>query len=297
MKKLHNKKGFTLMELLIVIAIIAVLVAVGVPTFTAQLEKSREATDLANIRGAYAEVKTKGMTEEYEEPITLTLQQKKQGWVIDDAETTLNKLATVDGAPQDGDNTATVSWDAEEKTVLISFDGAAAEEDKFSGLDATGKEIKDLATAILEIIQGRYDYSTDIMDRQYADSGIIFHGSPYTDTYRGNRFVDPYTVHLSYSDLNRLGPGSKNNAPVTYATLLQSKGYDASTLEKISKDTDAYIYFNDKSEPLSISYKDGSTYHMIYLDSGNTVEYSNAADRFIIAYYEDYGHEKDISGK
>ena len=31
------------------------LVAVSIPIFTAQLEKSREATDLANVRSAYAE--------------------------------------------------------------------------------------------------------------------------------------------------------------------------------------------------------------------------------------------------
>ena len=54
MKRL-NKKGFTMAELLIVVAIIAVLVAIAIPIFTTQLEKSREATDVANIRSAYAE--------------------------------------------------------------------------------------------------------------------------------------------------------------------------------------------------------------------------------------------------
>ena len=49
-----NKKGFTLAELLIVVAIIGVLVAVSIPIFTAQLEKSREATDMANLRAAKA---------------------------------------------------------------------------------------------------------------------------------------------------------------------------------------------------------------------------------------------------
>ena len=55
MKKLGKKKGFTLAELLIVVAIIAVLVAIAIPVFTTQLEKSKEAADLANIRAAYAE--------------------------------------------------------------------------------------------------------------------------------------------------------------------------------------------------------------------------------------------------
>lgn len=54
MKK--NNKGFTLAELLIVVAIIAVLVAIAIPVFTSQLEKSREATDMSNVRAAYAEV-------------------------------------------------------------------------------------------------------------------------------------------------------------------------------------------------------------------------------------------------
>ena len=54
----ENKKGFTLAELLIVVAIIGVLVAISIPIFTSQLEKSREATDLANVRAAYAEVTT-----------------------------------------------------------------------------------------------------------------------------------------------------------------------------------------------------------------------------------------------
>ena len=53
MKK--NNKGFTLAELLIVVAIIAVLVAVAIPVFSGQLEKSRQATTLANLRSGYAE--------------------------------------------------------------------------------------------------------------------------------------------------------------------------------------------------------------------------------------------------
>ena len=53
MKK--NNKGFTLAELLIVVAIIAVLTAIAIPVFTQQLERSREATDMSNLRAAYAE--------------------------------------------------------------------------------------------------------------------------------------------------------------------------------------------------------------------------------------------------
>ena len=61
---MRNKKGFTLAELLIVVAIIAVLVAIAIPIFVNQLEKGREATDIANIRDIYAEVAVAMLTDD-----------------------------------------------------------------------------------------------------------------------------------------------------------------------------------------------------------------------------------------
>lgn len=59
-KKL-NKKGFTLAELLVVVAIIGVLVAISIPIFTGQLKKARLATNQANARAAYAAATTEYM--------------------------------------------------------------------------------------------------------------------------------------------------------------------------------------------------------------------------------------------
>lgn len=50
----NNKKGFTLAELLIVVAIIAVLVAISIPIFHAQLRKARLAANQANGRAAFS---------------------------------------------------------------------------------------------------------------------------------------------------------------------------------------------------------------------------------------------------
>ena len=51
---MNRKKGFTLAELLIVVAIISVLVAVSVPIFTSQRRKAVDAVNKANIRAAKA---------------------------------------------------------------------------------------------------------------------------------------------------------------------------------------------------------------------------------------------------
>lgn len=50
-----NKKGFTLIEMLVVIAIIAILVAIIVPTVTSATAKSKAAADAANLRSVMAE--------------------------------------------------------------------------------------------------------------------------------------------------------------------------------------------------------------------------------------------------
>ena len=54
MNKKLTKKGFTLAELLIVVAILAILVAVSIPIFTGKLDDARKATDDANVRAAKA---------------------------------------------------------------------------------------------------------------------------------------------------------------------------------------------------------------------------------------------------
>lgn len=56
MKKLTNKKGFTLIEMLVVIAIIAILVAIIIPTVTSATTKANAATDAANLRSAKAAI-------------------------------------------------------------------------------------------------------------------------------------------------------------------------------------------------------------------------------------------------
>jgi hypothetical protein len=99
----------------------AVLVAISIPIFSAQLEKAREATDLANIRAAYAECSTAVLTEETDDADDsyskkVDISQTKAGWVSSNqgvkiAGTAVTSLTwqPVDGA--NGSVTVTVSKD------------------------------------------------------------------------------------------------------------------------------------------------------------------------------------------
>ena len=63
-KSCENNKGFTLMEMLIVIAIIVILIVIALPALSKHLEKSREVVDIANVRSAYAELITEAMLDD-----------------------------------------------------------------------------------------------------------------------------------------------------------------------------------------------------------------------------------------
>ena len=61
-----KNRGFTLAELLIVVAIIAVLVGVAIPVFNANLEKARLSVDKANIRACYADASYEYISREWD---------------------------------------------------------------------------------------------------------------------------------------------------------------------------------------------------------------------------------------
>lgn len=117
------------MELLIVLAIIAILIAIAIPTFSGQMEKSREATDLANVRSAYAELMVKVNEAEGATPITVELKQKTADWQtklpITIAGITYNGTDTQNwvGKPVPG-GTCAVSYDSA-KGVIFTWGGAS----------------------------------------------------------------------------------------------------------------------------------------------------------------------------
>ena len=75
---MKKSSGFTLAELLIVVAIIAVLVAISIPILTIQLEKSREAVDMSSFRSAYAEAAAEALSVN-DEGVAVTSEMRSKG--------------------------------------------------------------------------------------------------------------------------------------------------------------------------------------------------------------------------
>lgn len=118
LKKTQQQKGFTLMEMLIVVAIIAVLVAIAIPVFNGALTKSKEAADVANIRALYAEWQVKMLTENEAVPTDKTALMTSDG-----TETKLNYNDKLTYTPAQDNKSATIVYKATKLTNPATDDG------------------------------------------------------------------------------------------------------------------------------------------------------------------------------
>lgn len=94
-EKKKNNKGFSLVELIVVIAIMAVLVAVLAPQFTKYVDRSRQSNDASTVSSIVTARQVGIADTEYEiGPDTYTITVTKDETTVDEADAT-NKDANI----------------------------------------------------------------------------------------------------------------------------------------------------------------------------------------------------------
>lgn len=144
-----SRKGFTLAELLIVVAIIAVLVAVAIPIFGSQLEKSREAADLANVRAAYAEVLTEANMGIYDKVVTVDLKQKQYDWQSADVIT----IGGISHSVKEGDTDNWIGKPGAGGTCKVSFDQKMGTKFVWSGAGSSASNSYNMSENFFDVLK------------------------------------------------------------------------------------------------------------------------------------------------
>lgn len=208
----RDKRGFTLAELLVVVAIIAVLVAIAIPIFTNQLEKSREATDAANIRSQYAQVMTVAITEGGDvngKDIygAINLNQKKDNWQDETLGNNLNSLfpepeQIVGDYPKAG-GTAWVEYDASNGYAILHYEGEGSSNGGSSSGGSTGGNGGSSGgnTGSVNFDSSAIDWDKDIktLNTYTVEVGKIY-------SWNGSIYFGSKTYDLNSYDLNYSNP-------------------------------------------------------------------------------------------
>lgn len=136
MKKLTNKKGFTLIEMLVVIAIIAVLVAIIIPVVSSATTKAAAATDAANMRSLKAEIVTSYLSDGVGSNKLITAIDKTSGAVTIDVThypamkgfTSSDNVTIPDGTVDTATNWK-ITFDKNTKEFTVAYGATGAEKD------------------------------------------------------------------------------------------------------------------------------------------------------------------------